>query len=405
MGRYAPWWAAPLVWLAVTPQAAAQAARPVAAQAAASPNIGIVLNGHYAHFSKDTEFQVPGFVLGGEPGPGSQGFNLGESELTLFGSIDPYFFGAATFALAPEEGVSVEEAYLQTTALPGGFTVKVGRFFSGIGYQNSRHRHADDFFDAPLPYQVFLGGQYGDDGAQVRWVAPVNFLLEAGLESFRGQSFPAGGAAKKGAGVGAGFLKLGGDLGENASWLLNISQLQARALERATGDDADNPESLFTGDTTVNLTGLVWKWAPGGNPKRTNVTLQAEYFQRREDGVYTLNPQTPDETAVNAKNGQAAAQTGWYAQARLQFLQRWRIGARHAAVKADAMKDAVAKGTVLDGGGKSPSITSAMVEFDPSEFSQIRLQYSSDRTRPDETVGRWFLQYIATFGAHAAHTY
>jgi hypothetical protein len=46
-----------------------------------------------------------------------------------------------------------------------------------------------------------------------------------------------------------------------------------------------------------------------------------------------------------------------------------------------------------------------MLEFDPSEFSQIRLQYSSDHSNPEQTVARWYLQFIVTLGAHAAHNY
>jgi hypothetical protein len=46
-----------------------------------------------------------------------------------------------------------------------------------------------------------------------------------------------------------------------------------------------------------------------------------------------------------------------------------------------------------------------MIEYNPSEFSQIRLQYSSDQTDAKQTAARWYLQYIVTFGAHAAHSY
>ncbi|HEX7927005.1 MAG TPA: TonB-dependent receptor [bacterium] len=373
--------------------------------ASSNPSIGLVLNGYYANYSKDVPFTVPGFVLGGEAAPGAPGLNLGESEIGIYGNIDPYFVGSAVISFSAEGGAEVEEAFIQTTALPAGFTVKAGRFFSGIGYLNSQHRHADDFFDAPLPYQVFLGGQFGDDGAQLRWVAPLNWLLEVGLESFRGDGFPAGGSAKQGNGAGAGYLKAGGDLGESQSWLVNLGQLQAKAKDRTTGDDEAAPESSFTGDSTVNLASLVWKWAPNGNGKTTNVKAQAEFFQRTENGVYTLDPTGGTPVVVNAKNGSKATQSGWYAQARYQFEERWRVGIRQAAVTADTLKDPAAKGTVLDGNGKSPTIGSAMVEYDPTEFSQIRLQYSNDQTDPKQTVARWYLQYIVTLGAHAAHSY
>ena len=70
--------------------------------------------------------------------------------------------------------LSVEEAYIRTTDLPDGLTLKAGRFLSGIGYLNERHAHDWIFSDAPLPYRAFLNNQYGDDGVQLRWLAPEN---------------------------------------------------------------------------------------------------------------------------------------------------------------------------------------------------------------------------------------
>ena len=105
-------------------------------------------------------FQITGFMpSGGEVGPPKRSFGLGETELNLTANIDPYFRGVAIAALTPENEVEVEEAYFQTLALPQGFTLKGGRFFSGIGYQNEIHQHAWDFQDAPLPYKAFLGGR------------------------------------------------------------------------------------------------------------------------------------------------------------------------------------------------------------------------------------------------------
>src|SRR3546814_7619883 len=89
--------------------------------------------------------------------------------------------------------ISVEEAYINTLALPAGLAVKFGRFFSDIGYQNHVHAHAWDFADAPLVYRAFFGGQLGDDGVQVRWLAPTDLFVELGAEGLRGAAFPDGG--------------------------------------------------------------------------------------------------------------------------------------------------------------------------------------------------------------------
>jgi hypothetical protein len=51
-----------------------------------------------------------------------------------------------------------------------------------------------------------------------------------------------------------------------------------------------------------------------------------------------------------------------------------------------------------------PHRWTAMVDWSPSEFSRLRLQYARDDSR-EETDNQAFLQYIMTLGAHGAHQY
>jgi hypothetical protein len=191
-------------------QAAAQATQvapppaPVASAAsnAFNPDISLILAGRYASLSRDPErYRLTGFIPGGEIGPGKRGFSLGESELVVSANIDPRFYGALTLALTPDDEAEVEEAFVQTTALPHGLLVKAGRFFSGIGYLNEQHAHTWDFVDQPLAYQAFLGNQFGDDGMQLRWVAPTETFLELGAELGRGRNFPGSDRDRNGAGA------------------------------------------------------------------------------------------------------------------------------------------------------------------------------------------------------------
>src|SRR5687768_901792 len=182
-----------------------------------NPAISIILNGSYSHHSLDPDaYARSGFPLAGESGPSANGFSLGESEISFAANIDDKFYGQLTLAMESEDGedhLGVEEAYIDTTALPDGLSLRAGRFFSNIGYLNSHHAHTDNFFDRPLAYQAFLGGQYGDDGVQLRWVAPTALFLELGGEVFRGQAFPSGGAQHGGIGARTLFAHLGGDVG------------------------------------------------------------------------------------------------------------------------------------------------------------------------------------------------
>ena len=46
-----------------------------------------------------------------------------------------------------------------------------------------------------------------------------------------------------------------------------------------------------------------------------------------------------------------------------------------------------------------------MLDFSPSEFSRVRLQFARDRARDGFTDNQWFLQYQMSLGAHGAHSY
>jgi len=146
-----------------------------------NPGIAVILNGNYAHHSLNPDnYQRAGFAIV-DGGPIPQGLSLGESEISFAANIDDKFYGQLTLSYEDDHGgasTSIEEAYIDTLALPDGLSVRLGRFFSNIGYLNSHHTHTDNFVDRPLPYQAFLAGQYGDDGAQLRWVAPLDVFLK-----------------------------------------------------------------------------------------------------------------------------------------------------------------------------------------------------------------------------------
>ncbi len=179
-----------------------------------NPAIGVVLLGTVASESRDPDrYKVPGFALGDEAKPRPRGLAIDESEITAQANIDPDLYGALVLSLDRENNPSVEEGYLQTTSLPEGFTLKGGRFYSHIGYLNDHHTHTLDFVDRPLPYRAILNNQYGDDGVQVAWLAPTDTFLQLGTELFRGDAFPADGAANNGFGTYTAFVHLGGDIG------------------------------------------------------------------------------------------------------------------------------------------------------------------------------------------------
>jgi hypothetical protein len=354
---------------------------------------------------------MSGFLLDEEAGLAPSGLSLGESELTASANVDDRFYGQLTVALAALDSgteVNVEEAFIQTTALPAGFTLKAGRLFSDIGYLNSKHAHAWDFADQPLVYKALLGNQYGDDGVQVRWVAPMDLLVELGGEVFRGAQFPAGGAANNGVGSWTAFAHVGGDLGATQSWRAGVSFLQTDSDARETA--MQNGDVLnFTGTSDVVIADFVWKWAARGNPKSRNVTVQGEFLHRREEGD-VVDTNIDYATAVFPPPFVApdyayhGTQQGFYLQAVYQFVPRWRVGLRYDSLRADNHGPSLGVATPLNDAGHNPARASAMVDFANSEFARLRLQVAEDNSQPQGDT-QLTVQYVMSIGAHGAHQF
>ncbi len=361
-----------------------------------NPEISAVLNGGYQAFSQPPSgFAIPGFPIGDAAGLGKRGLGLNESELDLASNIDNLFYGSLTVSLAPDGGANVEEAFLQTLNAPFGLTLKAGRFFSGIGYLNQFHAHHDDFIDRPLPNRAFLNTQFGDDGVQIRWLAPTDTFLELGGELYSGNAFPGGGGAFRGLGTWDGFMNVGGDIGYSQSWKAGISYLQTRAIGRSAFDAAGNAVASFSGNSRLLLANLVWKWAPNGNPVNKNFRFQSEFFYRHERGLFGV-------ASPNA--AYLGKQFGWYAEGVYQFMPGWRVGLRHSELFANNSGASVIAGGLLDSAGHRPRRDSAVIGYNNSEFSRIRLQLARDNTQSkvDYQLG---LQYIMLIGAHGAHQF
>jgi hypothetical protein len=326
-----------------------------------NPAIGLVLVGTVGTRNNDDDYTVPGFSLPDEAGPVNDGLSLGESELNLNANIDDKFFGNLTLAVAAdgaETEVELEEAYIQSLFLPGGLNLTAGRFFSGVGYLNAFHAHSDDFTDRPLAYEVFMGGQYKDDGLRLSWTL---------------------------------FAATGGDLGVSSSWKAGLGYIHASVIDRPVDPNDDNAEQ-FSGDSRLTNLNFVWKWSPLGNSVSQNFKLQGEYFSRREAGELNANPYSGN-------------QSGWYLQGTWQFKRQWIAGYRHGSARADNQLILPAPLTSSLSTRDLGAIDrdSLILSWVNSEFSRIRLQYSNSTGLDNDS--RWVLQYIVSLGAHGAHQF
>jgi hypothetical protein len=122
--------------------------------------------------------------------------DLRELEFMAYGSIDP--FAHASALISGADGVSVEEAVLTLTALPGNLQLRGGRFFADVSRLNKTHTHDLPFIEQPLTMQNFLGRldsldqrawwlaepQFNAEGAELSWVVPTPFYWRLQLSVY-----------------------------------------------------------------------------------------------------------------------------------------------------------------------------------------------------------------------------
>jgi hypothetical protein len=382
------------------------AAAPSGTRSAASafnPAISMILSGTYTSTSEDPEtWRIAGFMPNdGEIGPGERSFSLGESELTLAANVDPYFSAQLTAAIAGEDEIAVEEAFLRTLALHSGFSLKGGRFFSQLGYLNEQHAHVWDFVDQPLVYQAFFGGQYAQDGVQVKWLAPADLFLELGAEAGNGGAFPGTRRNRNGLNAATLFAHVGGDVGDATSWRAGVSWLEVRAQDRAFEADS------FTGKSRTWIADATLKWIPPGDTSARSLELQGEYLRRKETGQLTFDPE-----GLALADAFSSEPSGWYVQSVYGFRPRWRAGVRYDSLDSGSPDiGLVSSGTLPPEAFPAllpaePDRISVMLDWSPSEFSRLRAQYAWDDARDAGGRDRQFLlQYLLGIGAHGAHKF
>lgn len=372
-----------------------------------NPNISAVLDGYYQTGDRPLAERA-------------EGFGLGETELALSANIDEMFYGKVTAVVESHDGeteLNLEEAFIQTLALPNGLSVRAGRFLSDVGYLNNQHKHTDAFTERPAAYRAFLGGHYFDDGVRLSYVAPTDVYWTMGVEAFKGDSMRA--ADEHGerdfddVGVFSALTKIGGDIGIESSWQLGLSYLRnenglAYAEEHEDEEETDDEHeehshsASYTGENTY-VADFVYKWAPNGNYKYQNLTVSGEYF--RVTDIFGEEPGHDDDADdVDDHDHEFSGDDyheGWYLSSVYQFSPSWSAGVRYGQVDTYEIHE-----DHLD--PQKLKETELSVAWHSSHFSTVRLQYTHqqgtnfDGFEDDNIVT---LQYVMSLGAHGAHQF
>ena len=324
-------------------------------------------------------------------GTRDQGLQLGHSDLSVSGPLGKNFQAQLTATFETEGGElqkTIEEAWLETKALPYGLQVRGGRFASQIGYLNQQHPHADDFVERPLLYRAFFGGHLNDDGLRLNWTAPTDMYLMLGIEGFHGKRFIADVVNIPGqVGMTTLVAKMGDDLSRSQSWQLGLSHIrnerEALVEEHVEGEaHAHAHGAQYTGGKTWMMD-ATWKWAPNGNNRDQQVRVTFETAW-----VYAHN----SDAAGDMHHAHALA-LAW------RLNPNWEVGARTDWLRVNAPDD---ESRLCE--------YALMLAWKPSHMQTLRVQYTTQRGATGDAFlnaskDSVQLQYVLSFGAHGAHSF
>lgn len=340
--------------------------------------VGVILDAY--HKSETT-------ALGGR----TEGFGSSHNELTLSHDLSDTL--TARMALVgewneQESDLELEEAFLESTALPGGLNLTAGRFLADIGYLNASHTHSDSFSERPLLYRAFLGGHYYDDGIGLSWLAPTDRYWRFSAGAFTGDEL---GEEASVSTVGTWTLstEFGDDISDNSSWQMGLSYMRNKTRTPGEEDDDDHDHEGHSHGAEYQgkhlyLADLVWKWAPQGNNRQEQLKLAAEYAY--VDDLY---------------GAEVGHFDGWYLSAVYQFNEHWSTGIRHGQINIAEEHEHGGDHEWEEG---SLDETSLMLSWQPTHTQRVRLEYRhQDANNLHGADNAITLHYQIGFGAHAAH--
>jgi len=343
--------------------------------------------------------------------PNQNGFTVQNVEMTLTGAVDPYFRGQSSLIFQIDrEGESkfeLEEAFLETTSLPGNLQVKAGQYFTEFGRLNTMHPHAWAFVDTPLVNARFLGPDgLRNPGARVSWLAPLPFYSEffAGLQDGHGETAHSFGSTHEeelffGRAHTARRANALDDLIFSTRYAASLDLTPSQTIlfggSFATGGNASGEDA----NTQIYGLDLFWKWKPAkAHAGFPFVSWQTEGMYRRYEAVAWLS-EPGEGGAVIDLPSEVFQDYGFYSQISYGFTRRW-VAALRGEYLWEETSPHFADPQRGDRWRLSPNLT-----WFPSEFSKIRLQYNFDRRENAGSDHSIWLQFEFNLGAHSAHQF
>lgn len=386
------------------------------------PGISFILDFSYVNRNIENEIyealEIPGIGSIQPHGNEKKGFNFNYGELVLSSSVDPYFDLLAVFHISQEK-FEVEEAYASTRRLPFGFKAKFGKFKSGFGRINEQHAHSWNFSDAPLIYRALFGEEgFQELGIQLKWVVPTPFFLSLGVESLQGQNESSFGTH--------GFdlidletqdeLKIKSTPLPNAwtffgktsidiqNWVILAGASCVVGKNRSESSENQETTSFNAGNTRIFGIDFTTKYIIDSY---RYISFQAEYLHRKMNGTRYNTANISEEIPGNVVTPISfdRNQSGGYAQLVYRFQRFWRIGANWDYLCRN--REYIESFENIN--PEKLNRYSFMVDYNPTEFSRIRIQYTIDNASyldgQRKNYHGFSMQFNLAIGAHGAHAF
>lgn len=329
-------------------------------------------------------------------------FGVREVELAVQAAVDPYFRGDVFLGLNDLEKVSIEQAFLTTTALPYSLQLMLGRYLMPIGKLNTTHRHDLHTIEYPYVVQRFLSpdGLKGTGIQASKIMAPFGFyqeLIFTAVDQF-GEPVdslrPLEPVNKSLRGLGiSGRLRNYWDLTQNANLELSFSGATGKKAQLISAPTEELVNAIGVRQSLVG-TDLTYRWRPLQQGLYKSFILQAEVMRQFNES----NPKIPAELTGAQLAESLGDYWGTYVFARYQIAQRAFLGARYDWLQDPTLLNNDVPGATLQA-------VSGYWEFYPSEFSKINIGYEHTMPESGDVLNRLLVQASFSLGPHKPHPF
>ncbi|MDD3608653.1 MAG: TonB-dependent receptor [Halothiobacillaceae bacterium] len=372
-----------------------------------------------------------------------EGLNLRYAETTLYGLLPGVFDTRTNITFSPRAGeVSVEEFWFRSLGLPAGLQVKAGKFLSDIGYLNNQHPHQWDMADAPLAYQLLLGGALNQTGVQLNWTPPLPWYTRLGMEISQGENSgyasvmgPATlhheheeeeqgeeepavqvpfDSRYNGARMVTAFVKIAPEIGDDHALQLGAFWSRSRQHQELHEPHPGVNAALhgMQGSAWIAGADVVYKYDAPQAYGVGDLKIQAEYIYQNKDLRLTYHELQPGLVGQPRE----LRQDGFYVQAQYGILPRFTLGARYdmTGLTHEALRAGSTRGPTTPSYFEDMKRVTAALTWHITETQKLRFQVARTNAPvgvDDGAAGRverqsfnqYYIQYQIGFGAHAAH--